>query len=346
LNNKVMKLQASQLHNHLKQQKLAPIYLLTGDEPLQMMEFADSIRKRARQQGFTERVILTLEAGFDWSSLNQQANSFSLFANKRLLELRLSNKSPGKDGGAALVAYTQQLSADTILLITADKLDANKQKAEWFKSIQQHGVVIQVWPLNAAELPQWIAERMNKYGLQANSEVINIIAERSEGNLLACSQEIQKLHLLYGSGQITTAQVTEAVADTARFQMFDWVDTMLAGKAKQGINQLQHLKQEGMADILLVWALNKEIRNLCYITAALQNRQSLEQVFKTYRIWSNRKHSVSSAIRRYPQAKTWQSFLKETVEIEAIIKGVKTGNSWDALQQLSLKVAGVELFKK
>ncbi|WP_069472863.1 DNA polymerase III subunit delta [Candidatus Marithrix sp. Canyon 246] len=340
-----MKLQASQLHNHLKQQKLAPIYLLTGDEALQMMESVDLIRNCARQQDFSERVILTLETGFDWSSLDQEANSFSLFANKRLLELRLANKSPGKDGGAALVAYTKQLPADTVLLITADKLDASQQKTKWFKSIEQSGVVIQIWPLNALELPRWIAARMNKYGLKPDSEVMNIIAERSEGHLLACSQEIEKLHLLYGSGQITIAQVTEAVADTARFQIFDWVDTMLAGKVKRGIHQLKHLEQEGVAEILVAWALNREIRNLCYITAAIQNRQSQEQVFKTYRIWSNRKSSVSNAIRRHPQAKTWQAFLKETVEIDAIIKGVKKGNSWDALQQLSLKVAGVKLFK-
>jgi len=339
-----MKFQASQLHNHLKQQKLAPIYLLTGDEALQMMESVDLIRNCARQQGFSERVILTLETGFSWSSLDQEANSFSLFANKRLLELRLANKSPGKDGGAALVAYTQQLPADTVLLITADKLDASQQKTKWFKSIEQSGQVIQIWPLNAVELPKWIAARMNKYGLKADSEVINIIAERSEGHLLACSQEIEKLHLLYGSGQINMEQAVEAVADTARFQIFDWVDTMLAGKVKRGIHQLKHLQQEGVAEILVAWALNREIRNLCYITAAIQNRQPLEQVFKTYRIWSNRKSSVTNAIRRHPQANTWRAFLAETVEIDAIIKGVKKGNSWDALQQLSLKVAGVKLF--
>ena len=339
-----MKLKPFQLQDHLKQQKLAPIYLLTGDETLQMMESVDLIRKYARQQEFSERVILTLETGFDWSSLDQEANSFSLFANKRLLELRLANKSPGKDGGAALVAYTKQLPADTVLLITADKLDASQQKTLWFKSIEQSGLVIQIWPLNAVELPRWITARMNKYGLQASSEVINIIAERSEGHLLACSQEIEKLHLLYGSGQINMEQATEAVADTARFQIFDWVDTMLAGKVKRGIHQLKHLQQEGVEAILVAWALNREIRNLCYITAAVQNRQSLEQVFKKYRIWNNRKNSVTSAIKRHPQAKTWRGFLTETVEIDAMIKGVKKGNPWDALQQLSLKVAGLELF--
>lgn len=340
-----MRLKPSQLNNHLNRQGLAAIYLLTGDEPLQMMETADALRIFARRQGFTERVILTVETGFSWENLEEQADSFSLFANKRLLEIRLGNKSPGKDGAKVLIAYANNLPSDTVLLITADKFDASKQKTKWFKALDERGVVIQIWPLNVSDLHGWIAQRLSKFDLQAAPEVINLIAERSEGHLLACAQEIEKLRLLYGAGRIEAAQVLEVVADSARFEVFNWVDTVLAGNVQRIVRQLQGLRGEGVETVLVAWALNREIRNLCHITYALHTGLQLEQVFKTFRVWATRKNAVSSAIKRHPHPNVWRNFLRYTVQIDRMIKGVKSGNPWDELQRLSLQVAGVRLFE-
>ncbi|EDN66846.1 DNA polymerase III, delta [Beggiatoa sp. PS] len=339
---KKMKLKPPQLNHHLKQQGLAPIYLLTGDDPLQQMECADTLRNFARHQGFTERVVLAVETGFDWSSLEQYANSLSLFANKRLLEIRLGNKSPGNDGTKALIAYSNNPPADNVLLITADKLDASKQKTKWFTTLDNKGIVIQIWPLKISELPGWIAQRMKKYGLQAAPEAINLIAERSEGHLLACAQEIEKLRLIYGTGQINTAQVLEAVADSARFEVFDWVDTVLIGNIQRSVRQLQGLQAEGVEPILVAWALTKEIRILCQITYALKAGQRPQQAFKTFRIWSTRQTAFSNAIKRYPKLSVWRQFLQQTVQIDKLIKGAEKGNPWTELQRLSLQVAGLK----
>jgi DNA polymerase-3 subunit delta len=339
-----MRLKPNQLSQHLNRQGLAPLYFLTGDEPLQMMESADILRQFARKQGFIERIIFTVETGFDWENLNQEAESLSLFANKRLLELRINNKSPGKEGTKALINYTNNLPRDTVLLITADKVEASKQKTKWFKTLDERGIILQIWPLNRAELPKWIAQRLKYYKLQATPEAINIIAERSEGHLLACSQEIEKLHLLYGSGQIETKQVLENVTDSARFQVFDWVDTVLAGNIQLCIRQLQRLQTEGIETILVNWALNREIRSLYHITYAIKSGQQVQQVFRNYRIWVTRQAAISHAIRKHPNFRQWQKFLQKTVEIERIIKGMKTGNAWDEIQKLSLRVAGIKLF--
>jgi len=339
-----MKLKPAQLSNHLKRQGLSPIYLLTGDEPLQMMECADRLRSFAREQGFNERVVLTVESKYDWENLEEQADSFSLFANKRLLEIRLGAHSPGTDGAKALIAYSDKPPPDAILLITADKLDAGKQKTKWFKILSERGVIIQIWPLNVSELPGWIVQRMRQYGLQASPEAINMIAERAEGHLLACTQEIEKLYLLYGKGQIDTAQVLDAVVDSARFDVFNWVDTVLTGDVPRLVRQLQGLQAEGIEVMVVAWALNKEIRNLCYMTYALQSGQSIAQILKTYRIWALRQNAISRAIKRYSKPRRWRQFLRETVQIDRMIKGLESGNPWDELQQLSLQIAGVKLF--
>jgi len=337
-----LKLKPNQLSQHLKRQGLATLYLLTGDEPLQLMECADTLRSFARQRGFTERIVLTLETGFDWASLNHNANTFSLFANKRFLELRLGNKSPGNEGSKALLDYANKPPSDTVLLISADKLDASQQKAKWFNTLDEKGVIIQIRPLEVSQLPAWISQRLQQYGLQASPEVINMIAERSEGHLLASAQEIEKLHLLYGSGPIDLEQVLEAVADSARFEVFNWIDIVLAGDGQRSVRQLASLRAEGVEPILIIWLLNKEIRQLCQISHALQTGQRLEHLFKTYRIWSTRQAVISKCVKRYPP-RIWRQQLQKTGQIEQIIKGMLPGDPWDELEKLSLRVAGIKL---
>ncbi|MCK5877028.1 MAG: DNA polymerase III subunit delta [Candidatus Marithrix sp.] len=334
-----MKIKLNQLSNNISKQGLAAIYLLTGNEPLQMKEGTDILRLTARKQGFTERVILTVETGFTWNSLDNEANSLSLFATKRLLEIRLGNKSPGIEGTKALKAYTDNIPTNTILIITADKLDASKQKTKWFTNLDKYGVIIQIWPIDRGQLPDWINKRMNLYGLQAAPEVINMIAELAEGHLLACSQEIEKLHLLYGSSNITAEQVQEAVTDNAQFEVFSWIDTVLLGNTKHCIRQLQSMRSGGVEPILVAWALDREIRNLSHITYELQKGQRQEQIFKSYRIWQNRKIIISNAIKRHPRSQIWQQFLKQTLQIERIIKGMSSGNVWDELEKLSIQVS-------
>lgn len=336
-----MKLKATQLTTHLKKSGLTPLYLLTGDEPLQMMECSDTLRSLARSQGFNDRTVLTLEKGFDWNTLEQHANTLSLFASKQLLELHLGDKSPGNDGAHALSAYIQNWPPNTVLLITTAKLDATKQKAKWFTLLDEHGLVIQISPIDLPQLPEWIAQRLAKYGLFASPEAIQIIAERSEGHLLACAQEIEKLYLLYGTGKLEATQILQAVADSARFEIFDWVETVLAGDIQRGVRQLRGLQAEGQHPVLIIWNLTREIRNLLQMALAMRQGQTQEQVFKTFRVWQQRKPVVSRALKRHPVA-LWQQFLQQAVQIDRIIKGVDRGNVWDELLRLSVQIAGVK----
>jgi DNA polymerase-3 subunit delta len=335
-----MKLKPDQLTNHLQRQGLQSIYLLFGDEALQMMECGDKLRTFARKQGFSERIVLSVETGFSWHELRDQANSLSLFATKRLIELRLTNKSPGDAGSSALIEYAEKPPRDTVLFITADKLDQAKQKSKWFTALEKTGVVIQVYPIEVAKLPEWIAQRMAQVGLQANPDAIQMIADRSEGHLLACAQEIEKLLLLYPKERIEIAHVLESVADSARFEIFDWVDAVLWGDIPRSVRQLQGLQRESCEPVLILWALDKDIRNLAQMAYAISSGQSLEQVFGQFRVWQNRRALINKALQRHKLLK-WHAFLKHSARIDRIIKGAERGNVWDELRSLSLQVAGI-----
>ncbi|MBN1378584.1 MAG: DNA polymerase III subunit delta, partial [Gammaproteobacteria bacterium] len=212
-----MRISPEQLGRHLNK-PLLPVYLVTGDEPLQAMEAMDALRAAARQQGYTMRELMFVDRGFNWAQLSSAAASLSLFADKRILELRLEGSGPGKDGGQALVEYAERPAEDAVLLISMGKLDQRSQSTRWFKAIDQIGGVIQVWPKKPAELPGWLQQRLRSRGLELDREAVSLLATRIEGNMLAAAQEIEKLALLHGqtSGVVTLSirEVAASVADS------------------------------------------------------------------------------------------------------------------------------------
>ena len=232
-----MKLSPAQLGKHL-QGTLAPIYVVCGDEHLLCQEACDAIRAATRAQGFSERQVFHVETGFDWGQLIEAGASLSLFAEKRLIELRIPNGKPGDKGAAALLDYLARPAEDTVLLISLPKLDGSTQKTKWAKALIDGKDVqfLQIWPVDAAQLPQWIRQRLAQAGLSADQEAVELIAARVEGNLLAAAQEIEKLKLLADAGQISADTVQAAVADSARYDVFGLIDAALHGQAAHALH--------------------------------------------------------------------------------------------------------------
>jgi len=213
-----MPLPIDKLPGQLKQ-GLAPIYLISGDVPLLIQECCDAIRSSARKIGCEERIILHVEKGFDWSELTQHSQALSLFSSRRLIECHLPTGKPGDAGSKALQSYANEAGPDDILLIIAGKLDARAKTTKWFKAIDKVGVIVQVWPPEGGQFNQWIKTRMQSMGLQPSPGAVNLLAERSEGNMLACHQEIEKLALLYNNSPIDEETMLDAITDSARYSV-------------------------------------------------------------------------------------------------------------------------------
>lgn len=334
-----MKLYYDKLGAHL-QQGLQPVYLLSGDEPLQLMEAGDAIRRCARESGFAEREVMHVEPGFDWDSLLAASNSLSLFAEQRLIELRMPNGKPGKEGGKVLTEYAANPPSDTVLLITSGKLDRSAQNSKWFKSLDKAGVTLAVWPVEPQALPGWVMQRMRSRGMQPTPEAAQLLAERVEGNMLAAAQEVEKLLLLYGESPIDAQQVEEGVADSARYDIFELVDTALLGDVPRTSRVVEGLRGEGIEPVLVLWALLREIRSLVQMAAEIEKGGAIEPVMEQFRVWNKRKPPVKAGLRRH-NLKRWQLLLRRAGRIDRMIKGIEPGNAWDELLQLALLMAGV-----
>lgn len=340
-----MKLSPAQLGKHL-QGPLAPVYVVSGDEHLLCQEACDAIRAACRQQDFSERQVLNAETGFDWGQLVEAGASLSLFAERRLLELRIPNGKPGDKGTAALLDYLARPAEDTVLLISLPKLDGNTQKTKWAKALIDGKQVqfVQIWPVDAAQLPQWIRQRLSQAGLAADQEAVELIAARVEGNLLAAAQEIEKLKLLAEAGQVTAATVQSAVADSARYDVFGLIDAVLQGQPEHVLRMLDGLRGEGVEPLFIMTMLAREVRQLANIALLYSQGTPLDRAFSQARppVWDKRRPLVSKALQRH-DVSGWQRLLMSAQLIDEQIKGQAAGDPWASLANLCLQMSGRRL---
>lgn len=334
-----MRIKPEQLDQHLAK-GMQPLYLVFGDEPLLAQEAADAIRARARKEGCSEREVFTVERGFNWQNLLSSGNSLSLFATRRLVEIRIPSGKPGNDGSQALQDYCARLPVDSVTLVICPKLDKTAQAGKWFKAMEQAGVAVAVFPVERAQLPAWIGARLARQEQRAEPATLQFLADQVEGNLLAAFQETQKLALLFPPGNLSFEQVKGAVTDVARFDVFKLGDALLAGDAARVNRVLDVLRGEGEDPVLILWALTREIRALAKLRGGMRRGGSLPQLMREAWIWEARQKLVESAVKRTSEARLMQA-LKRASGIDRMIKGLARGDVWDELLQLGLTVARV-----
>ena len=341
-----MQLALPQLAAHL-QKGLRPLYTLHGDEPLQLQEAADAIRAAARAAGHTERSVYTVQgAHFDWSSVLAAGGSFSLFADKKLVEIRIPSGKPGKDGSTAIQQLAENAAQDdsTLTIITLPRLDTQTKKGAWFGALDANGVTIQIDPIERAALPQWIAQRLALQNQrvasgEAGQRTLQFFADRVEGNLLAAHQEIQKLGLLQPEGELSFEVVEQAVLNVARYDVFKLSEAVLSGNLPRVMRMMDGLQAEGTAEVLVHWTLSEDIRNLKRAKDALASGQPLPMVLRSLRIWGNKEKLFERVVPRL-SANAAVRLLHSAHVVDGIVKGLPAdhwpSDSWQALRKLAV----------
>jgi DNA polymerase-3 subunit delta len=332
-----MRAYADQL-DRLLEGTLAPAWLVVGEEPLQFNEAADRIRARAREQGYADREIFDIDRRFDWNELAAAGRSLSLFASRRILELRMSTSGPGADGGAVLKELASDPPPDTIILmLLPQRPDGSLWSSGWASALEKHGHVVQAWPVDIDRLPQWIATRARRHGLELDRDAAALLAARVEGNLLAAHQEIEKLALTHGAGKLDEDAVAEAVADSARFDIFKLGEAALAGDAARSLRILDGLRAEGAEPTLVLWLLCRELR-----AVAAERRNPGGGVQGRGPQAQRRAAAVGSAARRLDGARL-RSLVHLAARADRAIKGRGEGRPWEELEALVASLAGVGL---
>ena len=336
-----MQVKPEQLISSLRKQ-LPPLIWISGDEVLLVQESCDAVRRFAKEQGFTERQVLEVGAGFDWNQLLASNQELSLFAERKLIDLRLGSQKLDEPARTAMLKYLDQPNPDNLLLLTTGRIDKQSQGTKWFKQLEAPAAFCQLWPVTEQQLPGWIGQRLAAQGIKADPEALQLLADRVEGNLLAAAQETDKLRLLIDSDQLSAAQVQELVADNARFSVFTLVDSCLAGNGERALRILNHLRGEGEELLFILAMLCREIRGLAAMQADLGQGQPMSAVLQAHRVWGNKQQQVSRALQSHRQS-SLLALLERARRIDQSVKGLTKINEWDELGALILRFSDPRL---
>jgi DNA polymerase-3 subunit delta len=341
-----MQLKAEALAAHLASRArsgaLARVYTVAGDEPLLAIEAQDAIRAAARAAGYAEREVLHAHANWDWSQLAHRAQALSLFAQRRIIEVRLPSGKPGAAGAEALREHARTAADDTLTIVALPKLDRRQRQADWAVALDAAGVWIDVPTIGREALPAWIGARLARQQQQAPREALEFIADRVEGNLLAAHQEIAKLALLYPPGELTFEQVEASVLDVARYDVFALPVAMLQGEASRVLRIMDRLRAEGEPLPLLLWAVTEDLRTLLRLRAALDQGVPYAQAAREVWIRREKEAAMRAALRRVDAA-ALARLLARCADVDRAFKGLRTpradGDAWLELTDIALRVA-------
>ena len=333
-----MQLAPGQLAGHLAK-GLAPLYVVHGDEPLLAIEAGDLIRSAARNAGCDEREVLVVEPGFRWDAFSAASRNLGLFGGRKMIDLRIPGGKPGVEGARVLEDCARNPNPDAVVLVTLPRTDRATQASAWFSALESAGVVIAVQALERAELPAWIAARLARAGQRASTETLQFLADTTEGNLLAAQQEIEKLGLLLPAGELEPRAVEQAIADVARFDVFQLSEAWLAGDAARACRILASLEDAGEGVPLLVWQLGEDLHALAAVFTAVGGGTHISAALRNARVWGKRQPAMERAARRL-QPSALPSLLIRVARLDALAKGIGRGNVWDELREVALALAG------
>ena len=338
-----MQIQPHELDGQLSH-SLASLYLVAGDEPLQLLEASSEVRAAARAAGCSERLVFDVDRSFDWDALLMEANSMSLFAERRLIELRLPSARPGKAGGAALEKLASRDSED-VCLVTMPAVDGQARRTAWFKALQQSGVYVDVRAVGPDRLPEWIARRFSARGVQADRAACELMAERTEGNMVAAAQAVELLCLLrdgaeHGTDVISPEDVVAASGDSARYDSFSLVNAVLGGDATRAVRIVRGLRAEGAPLPPLVGSLAWMLRAVVTVATRVGQGDSVANVLSDGQlaVWRQRRTLMQQAVNRH-DAVRWREFLSGAFAIDRASKGMSVDDPWQLAEGLCVAMA-------
>ena len=333
-----MNIKPEQLQNSLSNQ-LASTYFAFGAEILLVEQSLSMIKGIARENGFKERFRFDIDGNFSWDSIISLISSPSLFAEKRIIECRLTTGKIGVKGSKALTEILQTLPDDILLIISSGKLEMAQQKSKWFKTLDKKGIIIQHWEVQSNQLAGWITRNMSQLGLDSSIEVANAIAYCTEGNLLASMQEIQKLKIAYPDGKINLREYLNQIDQQSQYSVFGMIDSALQGDTDKVNKVFNSLVDDSTPPVILVSSLYREIKNLVNMSIELKTNQTIESILNNHRVWQKRKPLISNALKKHSYQKL-QKLLLRLGRIDRSLKGMDNLDVYDELQNVVIALSG------
>lgn len=184
------------------------------------------------------------------------ASQAGLFGGERLLLVegieRLSRA--GKRDKDAWVALAGRPAANPVILLTSKTSRELAQKAKFFADLLGQAVVVDFWHLFPRDALRWSIQRAHERGLRLSQGVAAYLVERVGTDLQMLAQEIEKISLMHGEGELDLRALREMVRSGMLGSSWQCVEAILRGALDESIERLQSVRREESAFSFL-WKL-------------------------------------------------------------------------------------------
>jgi DNA polymerase III subunit delta len=336
-----MKINVQQLDAQLAAGKLNTIYLISGEDIFLKQTTFSALRNTAKKAGFTERIRITFEAGYNWDELYTTLYASSLFAEKKIIELDFRDVTLHKTASDILVTYANAPNPSHLLLLDCNKIDVKIAKSAWYLALESKGTVVTVWPIAREQLPGWILDQARKKSLNLSQEAANLLADYVEGNLAAAHATLEKLALLQLEGAITVPHLEKILTDESRFTVFDLTEQLLAKNTARSIHILSSLQQEGLEPVLVLWAITRELRLLADFIEGQKSGANFANLCQLHRIFPKRQPLLRKFLAGMSIESCWE-LLDRASYLDRALKSGSTSHIWQELQSLCVAFTAID----
>jgi len=246
----------------IRKGKLAPAYLLHGEDAWQKEEAALALRGAALSEGEGAFDLVLLEGGAcRLAEVVDAALTLPLFTSRRLVWVKEAEAI--RDAVVApLESYLRSPSPSTCLLFACGAGKPDFRKA-LFKTLQQHASVWEFTSMKGAVLQRWIRERAVQLGAEIEPDAVSLLEFHAGPETMRLDRELRKaIDFAAPRKRLGVEDVEATLGITASASVFEWVDTTAAGRAAESVSLLRGILAEGEEPVRLLFLLARHLRML------------------------------------------------------------------------------------
>lgn len=294
------------------------LFIVTGDEPLQRHNVVEKIITVFKDKNYEiTRHDLTEQ---NHNALYHEADSLSLFAMDKLVQYSFE-KPPQKSLQQALVENILKPS-DNIYLLIFNGMKKQTLATKWFQNLTQNATHIHIYQPNISNAINIINYELEQSGLSLDREAVQLLAQKTEGNLIATKQ-ILKLLSRQDTSSFDAQSIKPFLHEHSSFDVFDLSDAILMQQKTKALNVLNSILNEKDKPPLILWTIKKELRILSQLQATQITYH--QKIFKDNNVWASKQKYYSSLINKL-NSEIISINLKRCLDIDLCIKGAAKGN--------------------
>lgn len=317
------------------QKKMHFFYVLQGNDHYLLNDAAVTIKHAWRQRGETDEKILYINSAADWDVFHNEANSYSLFYDQVLLDIRFEKKAIDAVGKAIIHEYLNDINQQCLVILHATAVPAKQML--WL-SHHAHVILVQAAPMTGYALEAWIGQQLKTRSIRYPQEAPALIHQYTHGNMLASAQLIEKIALIADDTRgISLEDVKAQLIDHCEYQLYELADACLSANALKALHLIRLACNNRTEPTLLLWLLTQEIRQLILLSHKVKQNMSFSTACSQQKIWPQRAHLYEKTMARVPLVKLYQ-LLQLSKQLDEQIKSNQNLQIWNGLEQIALGI--------